>query len=302
MPTLYNGFHLPDIGFGTFPQKEELRESLPIAIRCGFRLVDVSDNYLNESYAQEGIASSGNDSVVIVTKFSQPLRTFSLKTCFEESRQKLGGKIDIYLLHWPFPFLWKSAWRQMEDLYLSGRCRAIGVCNFERPMLQRLLRFCRVKPMIDQFERHPLFGQRETADFCRRNGIVVMSYSPFARMDESLFANETLSAISERKNKSISQVILRWNIEHGDIPIPASRKRDHILANFDIFDFSLSEEEVKTIDELDSNHRVRFDPRTRFDRKSKKRFLVYRLKHSPLGSIWKCCPMTLKRAIQKCFA
>lgn len=278
MIRLYNGVELPDIGFGTFPQKEELRESVPTAIRAGYQLVDTSDNYLNEAFVGDGLSSVSETPVVVVTKFSQPLRTFDLSKCFEESRQRLGGRIDVYLLHWPFPYLWKDAWKRMEDLYLSGQCKAIGVCNFEKPMLQKLMRFCRVKPMIDQFERHPLFCQRETADFCRDNGIVVMSYSPLARMDQELFSNSVLKSISEQKHKTVSQIILRWNIEHGDIPIPASRRAEHILANFGVFDFRLSKEEVLRIDALDAGHRIRFDPKTRFDQNMKRRFLRYKIK------------------------
>ena len=302
MRKLYNDIVLPEIGFGTFPQKEELRESIPIAIGTGYRLVDTSDNYLNESFVGQGLASSQHDDVVIVTKFSQPLRTFSLQACFEESRQKLGGRIDIYLMHWPFPYLWKAAWRQMEDLYLSGQCKAIGVCNFEKPMLQRLFRFCRVKPMIDQFERHPLFCQQETVDFCRKNNILVMSYSPLARMDETLFTNTVLSSLAKKKQKTVSQVILRWNIEHGDIPIPASRKREHIIANYDVFDFSLSSEEVKQIDNLDSGHRIRFDPKTRFDKKQKRLFLRCWIKHSLKSLARKCGLLDTARVIYKWFA
>ena len=278
MRRLYNGIELPDIGFGTFPQKEELRESVPTAIRAGYRLVDTSDNYLNETFVGDGLSYVSETPIVVVTKFSQPLRTFDLLKCFDESRKKLGGRIDVYLLHWPFPHLWKNAWRRMEDLYLSGQCKAIGVCNFEKPMLQKLLRFCRVKPMIDQFERHPLFCQRKTVDFCHNNGIVVMSYSPLARMDQELFSNPVLKSIAAQKQKTVSQIILRWNIEHGDIPIPASRRAEHILANFDVFDFCLSKEEVLRIDALDSGHRIRFDPKTRFDRHMKKRFFRYKVK------------------------
>ena len=275
----YNNIELPDIGFGTFPQKEELRDSVPTAIRAGYRLVDTSDNYLNEEFVGEGLSSAPETPVIVVTKFSQPLRTFDLLNCFEESRQKIGREIDVYLLHWPFPYLWKDAWKRMEDLYLSGKCKAIGVCNFEKPMLQKLLRFCRIKPMINQFERHPLFCQRETADFCRENGILIMSYSPLARMDKDLFSNPTLKSIAEQKRKTVSQIIIRWNIEHGDIPIPASRQAKHIIANFDVFDFNLSEEEVHRIDILDAGHRIRFDPKTRFDKNMKKRFFRYKLKN-----------------------
>ena len=277
---LYNGYALPAIGYGTFPQKESLVKSIPEAVSCGYRLVDVSDNYGNEAFAGQGLADAGDagKDVVVVTKFSRPLKTRNLAQGFAASERRLGRKIDVYLLHWPYPFLWRQQWREMEDLYLAGRCKAIGVCNFDMAMLKKLLGFCRVKPMVDQFERHPLFQQAETADFCRANGIQVMCYSPFARMDEQLMGNEVLREIAGRHRKTIGQVILRWSIERGDLPIPASRSPGHIAENFAVSDFSLSQDDMKRIDALESGHRVRFDPRTRFGLRDKARFLKCRLR------------------------
>ena len=287
--TLTNGYEIPAMGFGTFPQKESLLDSVPAAMACGCRLIDVSDNYGNERFAGEGMArGGGNAAITVVTKFSQPLRTGALEKCFTASERKLGGRIDIYLLHWPFPFLWKEQWRRMEDIYLAGRCKAIGVCNFDARKLRELLEFCRVKPAIDQFERHPLFQQNETASFCRRNGIVVMCYSPFARMDPLLMHDDTLEEIARAHKKTVGQVILRWSLEHGDVPIPASRFPDHIASNFSVFDFSLCDEEIRRIDALDAGHRVRFDPDKRFSLRDKARFLRARAKLSLKDLLRRC--------------
>ena len=278
--TLANGFKMLCIGYGTFPLKDELVETVPLAVRAGYRLVDTSDNYGNEKHVGAGLAASGPESenVVVVTKFSKPARTHEFGRIFRASRKNLGGRIDVYLLHWPYPFLWKKQWRTIEDLYLAGECRAIGVCNFDRRRLEALLRFCRVKPMIDQFERHPLFQQEETAAFCRANGIQVMSYSPFARMDPALMENPVLKEIAAVHGKTVGQVILRWNIEHGDIPIPASKSSAHIAANLEVFDFALAPEEVARIDALEAGHRVRFDPDKRFTFSQKMRFLWERIR------------------------
>ena len=286
---------MPSIGFGTFPQKETLVTSVPVAMSCGYRLIDTSDNYGNEQFVGEGIkAGGGSAGLTIVTKFSNPRRTESLLNRFSASEKKLSGKIDVYLLHWPYPFLWKEQWRRMEDLYAAGRCKAIGVCNFEADMLLELLRFSRVKPAINQFERHPLFQQKATAEICRKNGIVVMSYSPLARMDTALIENETLNDIARRHGKGVEQVVLRWNIEHGDIPIPASRSQEHIASNFNIFDFSLSDEDVCRIDSLDAGHRIRFNPASRFSAAEKLRFMAIGgkilLKRLVRGSKGRRCP------------
>ena len=272
-------FSLPAIGYGTFPLKERLVDAVPTAVRCGFRLVDTSDNYGNEEFVGKGLEACGalNANVVVVSKFSSPRRTGTLSDCFEQSRKRLG-KIDVYLLHWPYPFLWREQWRRMEDHYLAGQCRAIGVCNFDQNRMQDLLRFCRVRPMVNQFERHPLFQQRETTAFYREHGIQVMCYSPLARMDARLMQNPALLDIAAKYRKTVGQVVLRWSIEQGDIPIPASGTETHIRENFDVFDFSLSRDDMKRIDALDSGVRIRFDPARRFDLKAKAKFLLTRLK------------------------
>ena len=146
---LSNGLVVPKIGYGTFPLKERLVESVPISVRSGYRLIDTSDYYQNERFVGSGLMTCGEAraDVVVVTKFSNPLKTGAFESCFERSRERLGGRIDVYLLHWAYPFLWREQWHRMEDLYLEGRCRAIGVCNFDRRKLEALLKFCRVKPM-----------------------------------------------------------------------------------------------------------------------------------------------------------
>lgn len=268
------------IGYGTFPLGEELVRTIPQAVGCGYRLVDTSDNYKNEKFVGRGLAACGvsRDRLTVVTKFSRPLKTYRLEECFKQSERNLGGRIDVYLLHWPYPFLWKVQWRKLEELYLSGRCKSIGVCNFDKRRLERLLRFCRVKPSVCQFERHPLFQQNETAEFCRENGIKVMCYSPFARMNSRLMKNAVIGRIAESHSMTPGQVILRWSVERGDIPIPASSSEGHIRENFDIEGFSLSDGEMREIDALDAGMRVRFNPDTRFSFGKKVKFFLLRVK------------------------
>lgn len=251
--TLYNGLKLPIIGYGTFPQRDNLVRNVPFAYNVGYRMLDTSDNYLNEEYIGEGLESVEYEDIIVITKFSQPLRTSELENCFNESFCKLKrkGELDVYLMHWPFPYLWKTVWRKMEDLYLQGNCAAIGVCNFDVGYLKELLRVCRVKPMINQFEHHPLFQQKELVEMCKQENIQVMSYSPLARMDEQLNANRVLTHIAEKYGKTVNQVILRWNIDTNCVPIPASSSEDHIKENFDVFDFKLTKNEIESINELD---------------------------------------------------
>lgn len=268
------------VGYGTFPLKEELVWTVPLAVSVGYRLIDTSDNYHNEEFIGRGLAQCtvARDELMVVTKFSAPRKTGRISDCFSASERKLGGRIDVYLLHWPYPFLWKRQWRELENLYLSGRVGAIGVCNFDRRRLARLLKSCRVKPAYNQFERHPLFQQRETERFCREQGIGVMCYSPLARNDDRLLGSPQIVAIAANHRVTPSQVVLRWNVQHGNIPLPASRSEGHIRGNNDINGFALSEAEMNRIDELESGLRIRYDPDRRFTFRQKFGFLALALK------------------------
>lgn len=164
----------------------------------------------------------------------------------------------------------------MEELYLAGKCEAIGVCNFDLGYMKELLKFCKVKPAINQFERHPMYQQQELVDFCQENDIAVMAYSPVARMDKRLHESPVLKEIAEKYGKTVSQIILRWDIDTGCIPIPASSSEKHISENYDVFDFFLTKEEIEAINSLEKGKRIRYNPRTRFTRKEKIRMFIYR--------------------------
>jgi len=276
---LSNDVQMPFVGFGTFQQKEELIKSIPIAYNSGYRLFDTSDNYLNEEYIGKCLAENteiANDSF-IVTKFSNPNRLKDFYRVFKESEMKIGRPIDLYLMHWPYPYLLMDIWREMEKLYLNKEVRAIGVCNFEIEHLKYLLKHCKIKPMINQIEVHPKFRQKLICDFCQNNGIQIMSYAPLARMNKNLFEDQQLKQIALEKGKSVSQVILRWNLQHGYVAIPASRSENHIAENFDIWNFQLSENDMCIIDNLDCGLRIRFDPKTRFSYKRQARFFLFHL-------------------------
>ena len=269
---------LPIIGAGTYPYKETLVESIPYMADAGFILFDSSDNYGNEESLGKVISrlpDSTKDSFIVISKYSNPL--ISVKDAFELSSSKLKRRPDVYLMHWPFPNLWELRWMEMEDLYRKGFCKAIGVCNFTGDYIKQLLSVCKIKPMINQFECHPMFQQLETQDFCKSEGIQIMSYSPLARMNEVLYNNEVLKNIAQKKGATISQVILAWNIEEGRIPIPASDKQEHIIENYNSCNLVLTNDELKEIDSLESGMRVRYNPDTRFDYRQKLSFLIKKI-------------------------
>lgn len=287
---LNNGLQIPCIGFGTYPQKEKLLTSIPAFLDEGGTLIDTSDNYENESYVNTALKSSEHQAeAFIISKFSQPARTSELEKCFEESRNRLGEHLNLYMLHWPYPFLWKKAWRRMEKLYLEGKCQGIGVCNFDVETMKELLDFCRVKPVINQIERHPMFQQNEVVDFCKQNDIQIMCYSPMARKNENLVNHPVICGIASKNGVSPTQVILRWNVQNETIPIPSSSSAIHIHENYHVFDFSLSDTDMEEIDGLESGMRVRHDPKTRFSAKKKSIYAMCSLLdtlHLPVGSIF----------------
>ena len=278
--TLNNGMRIPAIGFGTYPQKESLPVSVRNAYKAGYRLFDISDNYHNEEFLGEAISTSDNnmEDALIISKFSQPYRTNELINCFAESSEKLAGRVDIYLLHWPYPYLWQEQWRRMEELYSEGRCKGIGVCNFEIKKIEQLLSFCKVKPVINQIERHPFFQQSKIVDYCKKNDIQVMCYSPTARQDKELYESSILKKIANKYEKTIGQIILKWEIQTDTIPIPGSKSEKHIRENYDIEDFALTNDEVLSINDLECGKRIRYDPKTRFTQKEKVKFALHRLK------------------------
>lgn len=286
--TLSNGKSIPRMGFGTFPQKQELLDSLGYAISCNKEglLIDTSDDYYNQTYISEAIATNAipEDDIIICTKFSFPHMLSNFRTAFETTQAQLGmnKSIDIYLLHWPYPIIFLDAWREMEKLYKEGMVQAIGVCNCEVKHLQYLLKRCEIPPMVNELEVHPLFQQKDTCEFCKQHNIKVLAYSPFARMDKKVIENETLVALSKKYNKSVQQIILRWNYQKEYIALPSSKSKNHVEENYNILDFTLSQEDMMKIDNLDNGHRVRFDPNTYFTMRDRigniKKHLIYKFK------------------------
>lgn len=269
--TLSNGLRIPKIGFGTFPMKDELLEVIPKAVEAGYRMFDTSDNYHNETYLGNALEKSQDfeKNFFVVTKISKPQKLLKFRQEYEKSQERLKHKIDLFLMHWPYPFVKYSLWKEMEKIYENGKCGGIGVCNFTEKEMTKLLEKAEVKPVVNQIELHPMFQQKEICEFCKKQGIKIMAYSPLARMDKRLMENELLKKLAEKYSKSVPQIILRWDIQHGYIPIPSGKREEHILANINIDDFYLTEEDMRAIDNLDCGLRVRFDPDKRFDIKYK---------------------------------
>lgn len=258
---LNDGNAIPVIGFGTYKAtEEEAIAAIKFAVEKGYRLFDTAAKYENEDVVGKGIRNSGlpREELFITTKvWREQLGYKETLTAFEQSLKLLQlDYIDLYLIHWPANARnyedWKKAnsetWRAMEALQQEGKIRSIGLSNFFPEHIDALMQTAKVKPALNQVEFHPGYWQPEVVKYCKQHNIAVEAWSPLAR--GKVFKNLLLQSIAQKYNKSISQVCLRWIIEHGVIPIPKSTTNERIEENIDVFDFKLSPEEVTQIDNL----------------------------------------------------
>lgn len=210
----------------------------------------------------EGIKAAGisREDLFITSKvWNADLGYESTIKAYETSLKKLGlDYLDLYLIHWPVEGKYKDAWRALEYLYKQGRVKAIGVSNFQVHHLENLMKDAEIKPMINQIEFHPRLTQGQVRAFCKQNDIQVEAWSPL--MVGKLFDNEILKEIAHNHNKSIAQIILRWDVQNGVITIPKSTNEGRIIENSQIFDFELTNEEVEKINSLNQDLRVGPDP------------------------------------------
>lgn len=226
--------------------------------------IDTSSAYGNaENIIGNQISKSERDKIVVCTKISardQLRHGNKVNRICKNSMAKLNvDTLDIYLMHWPVSKNYINVWKQMEELYYEKKVKAIGVCNCHIHHLERILSQCTVKPMIHQMEVHPLFTQPELSNFCHSEGIQIMAYTPLARNDDRLINSRLLKKLSLKYSKSISQIILRWHVQIGNIPVVSTGNYKHYCDNINIFDFNLTEDEVSRISAMNINSRLRYD-------------------------------------------
>lgn len=262
--TLHNGVEMPWFGLGVFKVEEgqEVESSVKMAIHAGYKSIDTAAIYKNEEGVGKGIRESDvpREELFITTKVWNADQGYeSTLKAFDESMEKLGLEyLDLYLVHWPVKGKYVETWKALEKLYKDGRVRAIGVSNFQIHHLQDILDVAEVKPMVNQVEYHPKLSQVELLNFCKENGIQMEAWSPL--MQGQLLDNDVLKEIADAHNKSVAQVILRWDLQNGVVTIPKSVKEHRIKENADIFDFKLSADEMQKIHALNEDKRVGPDP------------------------------------------
>ncbi|ERI91383.1 glyoxal reductase [Clostridiales bacterium oral taxon 876 str. F0540] len=266
--TLNNGVKMPWLGLGVFrvEDSQNLVDAVKNAIKNGYRSIDGAAIYDNEAGMGKGIAEGikaagiSRENLFITSKvWNADLGYESTIKAYETSLKKLGlDYLDLYLIHWPVEGKYKDAWRALEYLYKQGRVKAIGVSNFQVHHLEDLMKDAEIKPMINQVEFHPRLTQGKVRAFCKQNDIQVEAWSPL--MVGKLLDNEILKEIAHNHNKSIAQIILRWDVQNGVITIPKSTNEGRIIENSQIFDFELTNEEVEKINSLNQDLRVGPDP------------------------------------------
>jgi len=267
--TLNNGVTIPQLGLGTAgPDDEETRRRVRDALGLGYRLIDTAARYGNEVGVGQGIADSGvpREEVFVGTKLRGADHGFeSTKRALEASLRRLDLEyVDLYLIHWPLPRQdrYVESWRAMEELLAEGKTRSIGVSNFLAEHLDRLAAETRTVPAINQIELHPRLPQRQQREDNARRGIIVQSWSPLERAG-AVLDEPVLARIGSRYGKTPVQVILRWHVQLGLVPIPKSGNVDRLRQNLEVFDFELDDADLAEIAALEDGSQVSgLDPRT----------------------------------------
>lgn len=263
--TLNNGVEMPKLGLGVWKaSQEDAEESVRTAIENGYILIDTAKAYGNEEAVRKGIEAGlkatgkKREDLFITTKLANEDQGYdSALENFEGSLERLGiDYLDLYLIHWPVTGKYKESWKALEKLYAEKKVRAIGVCNFDIETMEDLLTDAKVVPAVDQVELHPLLQQPELREYLADKGIHLEAWSPLG--GGQVLGNKNLAKIAARYNKSVAQLIIRWGLQLGFTTIPKSVHEERIIENADVFDFEISEADLKEIEKLDENYRSSF--------------------------------------------
>lgn len=253
--TLRNGVKMPQLGYGVYQvSKDECERCVLDALKVGYRHIDTAQSYFNEEKVGNAIAKSGvpRDEIFLTTKvWIEHYGYEQAKQSVYESMRKLKvDYIDLVLLHQPFADYY-GAWRALEDMYADGKIRAIGISNFYPDRMVDIAAFSRIAPMVNQVETHPFNQQVEAQKWMRKYGVQIEAWAPFGEGRGGLFANETIAEIGKKYNKTVAQVILRWELQRGIVVIPKSVHIERMEQNLDVFDFALSDEDMAVMASLD---------------------------------------------------
>jgi diketogulonate reductase-like aldo/keto reductase len=264
--TLSEGVEMPRFGLGTYKSAPgaEVQRSVEYALEAGYRLVDTAALYGNEQGVGAALRSSGlsRDEYFVTTKVWNDDQGYErTMAAFSRSLDKLGtGHVDLYLIHWPIKAQLEGTWRAMEELLAQGATRAIGVCNFVQPQIEELLRVGSVPPAVNQIEFNPQLQQPGLQAYLAGESIVLQAWAPIMRGRVAEISE--IVEIARQHGRSPAQVTIRWVLQKGHSVIPKSVHRERVIENAAVFDFELTDEQMATIDALDSGTRLGKDPLT----------------------------------------
>ena len=263
--TLNNGTVIPQVGLGVFqtPDGDTTVNAVQTALENGYRHIDTAMIYRNEASVGEGIRRAGlphGDFFETTKLWNDDIRAHRGKDAFQESLDRLGlDDVDLYLIHWPADG-WQQAWDDLQEIYASGRAKAIGVSNFQKHHIDELLANSDVLPAVDQIESSPQFTNHELIGQLRSKGIVAEAWSPLGGTGGNLLGSPVLAEIGAKYGKSAAQVVIRWHIQRGVVVLPKSTHVERIKQNFDVFDFNLTSEDMTAITALNTGKRNGADP------------------------------------------
>ncbi|ANU48383.1 aldo/keto reductase [Enterocloster clostridioformis] len=253
---LNNGIKMPMAGIGTFLlTPDEAEASVLAALKDGYRLIDTANAYVNEKAVGRAMKKSGltREEIFLETKLWPSF--YEQPDAVEETLARLDTEyIDLLLIHQPAGN-YVAGYRQMEEAYKAGKVRSIGLSNFNEAQIREIMNICEVKPAVLQTEVHPYFQEKELKEFLDDEGIVIQAWYPLGHGDRALIEEPLFTRLAKKYGKSNAQIILRWHIQAGNVVIPGSKNPEHIRDNFDLFDFSLTEEEMTEIAALDKKVR-----------------------------------------------
>ncbi len=273
---LNNGVEIPEIGLGAaivsgkgwkgYQAARAQAKIYEYALAHQCKLFDTSSSYgRNQEILGRVLQKTrSRDKAFLMVKISnREQREGSIETALDKALTTLNtDHVDLLMLHWPQTDTYVDAWLQMEKLAAAGKARALGVSNFHPHHLDALAAASHTVPAVDQFEMHPLFTQKPLLKCCRDRGIQVVSYSPLGRMHDVLIKAKTLRELARKYKRTAPQIILRWNVQLGVIPIPRTTTPAHFDEFMGVFDFALTDEEMAAIDALNENIRLRYNPDT----------------------------------------
>ncbi|KAJ1975940.1 hypothetical protein H4R33_006553 [Dimargaris cristalligena] len=263
---LSNGRHIPVVGFGVYELPDSLTTTnlVKSALQAGYRHIDTAADYGNELETGRGIRESGipREEIFVTTKLNDPDHGYD-KTikAFHDSLGKLGlGYIDLYLVHSPNggAKLRQESWQAMEKLYHDGLIKSLGVSNYGIHHLRELMTYAQVLPTVNQIELHPWQTQPQIAPYCQRHGIQVEAYSSLARGEKA--TDPILQTLATKYNRAWFQILIRWSLQHGYIPLTKTATDSRIPLNLEVFNFTIVEEDMKALDDLNEDLHLEWDP------------------------------------------